>query len=124
MICALGSDVDDIYYSDIWYTDGIVVMQCLVFFTKINGANGYQKMARSLATKYKQASIDSESKGIVNGLSDILEASEMTSSNAIENKKTVVDWLDDSNSKGSTEILQKVKYIKSNIDITTYKICK
>lgn len=70
-------------------------------------------MAQSLATKYHQASIDSESTGIVNGLSDILEASEMTSTNAIENTKTVIDWLDDSNSKGNTEILQKVRTVKS-----------
>ena len=65
-------------------------------------------MAQTLATKYESKSIDTESNGIVNGLSDILEASELSSSNARENEKTAVDWLDDSNSKGNKEILRKV----------------
>ncbi|KAK3717311.1 hypothetical protein QZH41_002311 [Actinostola sp. cb2023] len=74
---------------------------------KMNGAKGYQQMAETLATKFEQKPIEAESEGIVNGLSSILTASELSSNIARESEKIAIDWLDNSNAKENKEILQK-----------------
>ncbi|XP_048575421.1 uncharacterized protein LOC5516858 isoform X2 [Nematostella vectensis] len=77
--------------------------------SQLYGSKGFETMATTLATKYKERPIKDEAQGIMEGLSDVLESAGNMVSGLNEKMRSgeVIDWLDDSNAARNTEALQK-----------------